>query len=250
MKSIDINSDVGEGYAEVEVRIMPLISSCNVACGGHTGDAITMATTIRLAKKQGVQVGAHPSYPDRDNFGRAVMDIPLDKLRASIHAQLIDITKVADAEDILISHVKPHGALYHQAALRADMMTMLCEVVLQTKQAETPPAILGIAGGQTAHIPPGYGIRYVHEGFVDRAYHTPTELCHRSQPHALLSRDEALVQIRTLVEKKQIYTHETKQWCPLHVDSICIHGDTPDAAHMAQIISQTLNESEVAVCAF
>jgi len=125
---MDINCDLGEGIGNDE-RIIPFINSCNIACGGHAGDALSMKTTVLLAKKFGLKVGAHPSFPDRENFGRKIMQLSNHELRSELMRQINNLNQIAKNENVTLHHIKPHGALYNLAAINDDIAEVIVDVI-------------------------------------------------------------------------------------------------------------------------
>ncbi len=247
-KRIDLNCDLGE-WKNPEHRlrdeaIMPYISSCNIACGGHIGDGHSMRTTMIMAQNYEVAIGAHPGYPDRENFGRVVMDISPEKLSDSIKVQLETFLDILHKEGLPLHHVKPHGALYNHAA--KDQQT--AETVLST--------IKSVAGNTKVYLPEGFvsaqiaqdlGLEVIYEVFADRRYETDLSLRSRSLERAVLDRkEEVMEQIQTMVFDGQVKTY-SGEMKPITAQTICLHSDTEGATELAKYIHLFLDENEVAI---
>jgi UPF0271 protein len=221
MKTIDLNCDLGEGMASDE-RIMSFISSCNIACSGHFGDEKSVKTALQLALKYGVKAGAHPSFEDRENFGRVFIDVSRSCFRKSLIQQIHLFQKIAKQVGVALHHIKMHGALYHATAYREDFSDWLVELM-----QETYPNIL-------LYVPPNsllekkckaLRIDYSREGFADRSYYSNGRLMERSQPNALINDYKTTAaQIEMLVKNKKVRTPNGIE-ITLEIDTICIHGD-------------------------
>jgi UPF0271 protein len=222
---IDLNCDLGElgdGYPH-DAELMGLITSANVACGGHTGDLHSMRETLRLAKQHCVQVGAHPSHPDREHFGRRDMDRSPQQISVDCLAQIRALVEAATAEGIVIRYVKPHGALYNQAGREP----LVAGAVVRAAR-ETNLAIMGLPGSALAKAAEQAGVRFIREGFADRRYLADGSLVPRSQPNALIEDvEEAVMQAEQLVRERGI-------------ESICVHGDNPRAVEFVQTLRKKL----------
>ncbi|RNC85997.1 MAG: 5-oxoprolinase subunit PxpA [Balneola sp.] len=247
-KRIDLNCDLGEWKTpEHRLRdeaIMPYISSCNIACGGHIGDEYSMRTTMKMAQENYVTIGAHPGYPDRENFGRVVMDITQEKLSDSIKEQLESFLSILDKEGLALHHIKPHGALYNYAAKDKETAQTVLEV------------IKSVAGNIKVYLPEGFissrialdlGLDVVYEVFADRSYEDDLSLRSRSLEGAVLhKREEVLDQIYSMVMNGEVNTFsgDTK---PITAQTICLHSDTEGAAELAKHIHTFLKNHEVAI---
>lgn len=221
-KSFHINADVGEGFG-IEAEIMPLIDSCNIACGGHAGTKEEITRAIALAKKNGVKIGAHPSYPDLKNFGRISMEITPDKLYESLKKQL---KSVLYHSSYTLNHVKAHGALYHDSANKPEIADLLIKVILELCPhaiiVTLPNSILEKLGQKN-------NLTIWREGFIDRLYHDNGQLVSRANPIATLSTLEDLYQqFYSLINHQNVKTLEGNT-LSLKVDTLCIHGDHPNA---------------------
>ncbi|MGB7393223.1 MAG: 5-oxoprolinase subunit PxpA [Pricia sp.] len=236
MKKIDINCDVGEGIGN-EAQLFPLISSCNIACGGHAGDASSMQRVSRLAKKHGVKVGAHPSYPDKANFGRASLDIPVEQLIQSIRQQIADLKSILEKENIPLHHIKAHGALYNDIAKEAD----LAETYLDAIQENYNSILLYVPpSSKIEKLALDRGFSIAREAFADRNYNSDLSLVSREHPRALIESPEAvLAHVAQIVNHQKVKTIDDKE-VPILADTICIHGDTPLAFQIVSYLSREL----------
>jgi 5-oxoprolinase (ATP-hydrolysing) subunit A len=247
-RSIDFNSDLGEG-AGTDAAIMPLITSANIACGGHAGNENTMRTTVELAMRYKVAVGAHPGYPDRERFGRVPMDIPARELTESIRRQLDSLIGLAGRMGVRVTHVKAHGALYNQA--ERDSVT--AQTILFGVQAATGGHDLFIVappGSAMLDEAKGIGMRVAREGFVDRRYEPDGTLQSRSVSGSVLTNPAEAVRQALSFAKNGGVTAVDGSFLKLEVDTLCVHGDTPGAAAIAHAVREALNSAKVKVAPF
>lgn len=245
MKSfaIDINCDLGEGTGH-EAAIMPLISSVNIACGFHAGNALTMQETARLAKKFGVAVGAHPSWEDREHFGRRIMQVSPGECYAIILYQIGALYAICKAEDIQLTHVKPHGALYNQAATDPDLAKAIAAAV---KDFDPTLVLFGMAGSLLIESGKRIGLPTASEGFADRTYTREGLLTPRTMHNAMITETkQAVQQVIRMIEEQTVISADGLT-IPLPVDTICIHGDGAHAPEFARALSETLNEIHIRI---
>jgi UPF0271 protein len=243
MTAIDLNADLGEGdrYDEALLRI---VSSCNVACGGHAGDAASMALTVRAATSNGVCVGAHPGYPDRQGFGRVSGFLSGDALYESLTEQVTALANTAAELGTPLTHVKPHGALYNDAVADRELADIVARVT-----AETPgsPAFVGMANTELESAARRHSLRFIAEAFADRAYEPDGTLVPRSSPGAV---HQALYVITTqalrLATEGQV-TASNGDIIDVRADTLCIHGDTPGAAEAARAVRDVLTSHGVEI---
>ncbi|GAB4233102.1 MAG: 5-oxoprolinase subunit PxpA [Ekhidna sp.] len=244
MLSIDLNADLGEHPAtNLDEQIMPYLSSCNIACGGHIGDASSVRNTVLIAKSNSVAVGAHPSYPDRKNFGRKVMQIQPQELADSLQEQISLVKRICEEEGVSLHHVKPHGALYNHAAANTFMSQLILEVL-----QDTCPNVpwMGFAHSLSQEVAEKANYPFIAEGFADRRYESDGTLRSRSLPGAVLEPAEVLGQVEELVLRKRVKADE---WMPLSVQSICLHGDTAGAISLAKQIHDHLVDKGIHIAA-
>ena len=246
MHTIDINCDMGESFGNYQIgndqEIFPFVTSSNIACGFHGGDAIHMENTIRAAVSHGVQIGAHPGYPDLAGFGRRKMDLPSHELKAIIKYQLAAIMGMAKSLGTAVKYVKPHGALYNEAADNERIAVILIESV-QDINRSIP--IMGLAGSQFQEICNQQEVTFVAEAFADRSYESSGKLRSRALKGAVLtSPEKAVSQVLDIILKKQITSHDGIT-IPQSAQSICIHGDNPAAVSILKAIDQALQQQGV-----
>ena len=242
-KQIDINCDVGEHPGtDHDVHLMPLISSCNIACGGHVGDRASVEATVRAALAQGVAIGAHPSYPDRTGFGRQAIEIGTDPLLESLLAQIQLVVDGAAACGGEIAHIKPHGALYNVAA--DCERTSEC-IVQAARQAAPDAKLFGLAGSVTEQVARGAGVAFVPEAFADRRYLANGRLRPRAEPGAVIHDPlVAAEQAVSIARDAVVACGETQ--IPVQVRTLCVHGDNQQAVEILMAINRRFEEEKVA----
>ena len=235
---IDINCDMGEGIGNDEA-IIPFITSANIACGYHAGDEQTIRSTIQLAKKYGVHVGAHPSFDDRENFGRKEMPCTPDELYHLVYKQLVLFKKIADKCEVHMHHVKPHGAMYNMAARDEEMATVIAMAV---KDFNSHLFLYGLSNSNLISAAKKIGLRTKQEVFADRTYQDDGSLTPRSQPNAMIEDEEKAVrQVLQMVKHKTVTTISGKT-IPMHAETVCIHGDGEHAVAFAKTLHSALHK--------
>jgi UPF0271 protein len=233
---IDINCDLGEGVG-IEANIMPYISSANIACAEHAGDERTIQTTIQLAKEFNVAIGAHPSYPDRENFGRVVMPIDLQTLTQSVVKQIYKVSEIAKQENYPIGHIKFHGALYNEAAKNKLLAEELVKTIVKI---DSSLLLYGPPASELQNAALHYQLSYCQEGFIDRTYQDDGSLTPRSHLQALITSESKSIQQALQMIRQQTVTTLTGKIIPLPVRTLCIHGDGPNALHFAKALQEAL----------
>ena len=235
MDTIHLNCDLGEG-GEYDEQLMPLISACNIACGGHAGTLESMRETVDLAMEHGVEMGAHPSYPDKENFGRISIDVSPGELKRSLTAQILSLKQIAEAEGGRLIHVKPHGALYHDAAKNKKIAQAVIDSILEFDQklflfAPPKSVISELAQGK---------IKVVFEAFSDRNYNEDYSLVSRDKEDALITKKEAVFNhlYTMFYEKKISCASGGKIAC--NATTFCLHSDTPDSVTILKYLKQEL----------
>ena len=243
MAAIDLNADLGEGDPYDE-ELLQIVSSCNVACGGHAGDEESMAATVRMAIENGVAVGAHPGYPDREGFGRVSGFMRGEELYESLTSQVACLEDIAAQLGAKITHIKPHGALYNDAVKDAGLAEIIARV---TAEAPGAPAMTGMANTELQKAAARHGLVFIAEGFIDRAYEPDGTLVPRSEPGAV-HQDVAVAATQAvgLAEVGQV-TSRNGDVIPVKVDTLCIHGDTPGAAEKARAVRDVLETHGVEI---
>ena len=243
MATIDLNADLGEGDA-YDGELLQIVSSCNVACGGHAGDAASMTSTVSTAVANGVAVGAHPGYPDRDGFGRISGFLGGDSLYDSLTGQVNALADIAAQLGARLTHVKPHGALYNDAVHDAELADIIARV---TSEAPGEPAFVGMAGTEMQRAAERHGLRFIAEAFIDRAYEPDGTLVPRSEPNAVHNDlNVVTTQATTLARDRQV-TARTGDVIDVDADTLCIHGDTPGAAAAARAVRDVLESHGVEI---
>jgi 5-oxoprolinase (ATP-hydrolysing) subunit A len=238
---VDLNADVGEGIGQ-DPELIPLLTSVNVACGVHAGDEATMRDAVVLARSHGVAVGAHPSFPDREGFGRREMQLPADAVEASVGGQIRALAAICAFGGVRMRHVKPHGALYNMAA--RDQV--LADAIARATAAADPSLFLvGLAGSRLIEAGRRAGLRVANEAFADRGYRADGTLVPRSEPGSVIH-DAGVVAARALsmVRDGAVLAMDGTH-IPLQVDTICVHGDTPGAAALAARIRDALSDAGI-----
>jgi UPF0271 protein len=246
--TMDLNADLGESPERLadgsDAELMRYITSANVACGGHAGDALTMEQTIELARQNHVAVGAHPSYPDLAGFGRTALRIDIAELQTSIADQISQLFSIARRLKVPIVHVKPHGSLYHSCNHDADIARALGRAVLAI---DPRMVLIGQAGYPCLGIYREMGLRTAAEAFADRAYEPDGTLRNRKLPGALLdSQDRASAQAVSLVTRGRVLTTSGSELA-ISADTLCIHSDTPGSAAIARAVKERLSASNVSL---
>ncbi len=229
----DINCDLGEGMGN-DAQLMPFLGSCNIACGGHFGDSKTMETAIQLAKKYHVNVGAHPSFPDKENFGRKIIDISRDELHQSLVKQIAGFKTICNQNNAVMHHIKLHGALYNLAANDAEVAAVVLNAFAKV-QADIKiyvPYNSAIAMLAEDYFP------IVYEAFADRSYKADLLLVSRDKPNAIIrDKQKAWEQIKSIIETSKVATIDG-QLVTIKADTFCVHGDNDNALEILQYIHQ------------
>ncbi|MFV0261820.1 MAG: 5-oxoprolinase subunit PxpA [Kluyvera sp.] len=240
---IDLNADLGEG-CENDSALMPLITSANIACGFHAGDAQTMRHSVLLALKHGVAIGAHPSFPDRENFGRTAMQLPPEVVYAQMLYQIGALAAIARAEGGALTHVKPHGMLYNQAAKDPA----LAEAIASAVHRIDPSLILvGLAGSELIRAGVRYGLVTREEVFADRGYLADGSLVPRSEAGALIhDDDEAVARTLEMVLNGRVMSRDGV-WAAVNAQTVCLHGDGAQALAFARRLREAFDARQIAV---
>ena len=234
---IDINSDMGalnhllaDGTYE---KLMDHVTSINVACGGHAGDDEMMAAMVLMAKDKGVSIGAHPSFPDKENFGRKEMeDIDPNDLNDSIRDQIEKLVDIASEHEMELTHVKPHGALYNLAVNNEEISQTIAEAIIDV---DSSYKAVGLAGSKMLTVFDALGLDTISEGYVDRTYEADGTLRSRKFDDALITDPQkAADQMKEMLNGNIIAVDGTS--VPINITSVCVHSDTPNAVDIAQAV--------------
>lgn len=242
MKKIHINCDLGEGGGH-DKELMPLISACNIACGGHAGTLETMQHTVDLAMEHGVEIGVHPSYPDKENFGRASIPMEQKELKRSLVAQIMGLKQIAEAEGAVLSHVKPHGALYNDAHSNAEVAQTIIDAILEfgddlVLYAPEGSVISRLAEGKLK-------VRY--EAFADRNYNADGTLVSRKETGALITQKEQVLEhLFSMISSGKI-TPQKGQKFDTFATTFCLHGDTPNSVEILQHLHRELPSGNIEI---
>lgn len=245
---VDLNADLGESFGVyrlgLDAEVLRHVTSANIACGFHAGDPMVMARTVAMAAENGVGIGAHPGYPDLQGFGRRNMELAPEEVKNLVIYQVGALTAFARAAGRPLQHVKAHGALYNMAARDLRLARAIAEGV----KAAAPDAILlALAGSAMVRAAEEVGLKVAQEVFADRAYNADGTLVPRSRPDAMIHDPEIAIPraVRMVTEGK--VTAITGEEVPIQADSICVHGDNPEAIAFVARIRRALEEAGVEV---
>lgn len=240
---VDLNCDLGEGCTTDEA-IMPFISSANIACGYHAGDVDTIKQTLTLAKHYNVAIGAHPSYPDRANFGRKEMDLALTEIKSLIIKQINLVKDLAEEMGLQLHHVKPHGALYNKAAKDVETAKAIAEAVYTID----PSLILfGLANSESGKAAKKLGLAFYNEVFADRTYTEEGQLTPRTEANAMITTDDEAIRQVLQMLKEETVTSTNGKIISIQADTICIHGDGEHAVSFAKHIHTLIKNSNIKI---
>lgn len=249
MRTVDLNSDLGESYGHYTIvsdkQIIPLISSANVACGLHAGDPVVLLETLERIKESGTTgLGAHPGYPDRQGFGRRYMDLTNEEVRAFILYQLAAIDGMATTVGLELNHVKPHGALYNQTFKDYELAQTIAAAV---KEYNPNLKLMGLANQNLVKAGKEVGLQVVHEVFADRAYEADGTLVSRRKQGAMITDTELAVRrvIRMVTEGK-VKSIDGRD-INIQADSICVHGDGDKALEFVRQIIDGLQKEKIQI---
>jgi UPF0271 protein len=244
-KTIDLNVDLGEGF-EHDAELIEYASSVNIACGWHAGDPLTMRRATTEAIRKGLAIGAHPSFPDRENFGRAPMRLPADEVYAGVQYQVGALAAVVAGLSGQLKHVKPHGALYNMAETDEELAFAIVNAI---RDYDSDLAIYGLAGGQLVRVAREAGLLAIDEAFADRGYTADGKLVPRSQEGAFLNSKEASrAQVIDIVDRHRVRSVDGRS-VPLQARSICLHGDGAHAVDFARMLRAYLANAGVTIVA-
>jgi len=243
---IDFNCDLGEGCGN-DAAILPHVTSASIACGGHAGDEATMRETLRLCREHGVAAGAHPSYEDREHFGRRVLDVGPAEVARMVREQVDRLRVIAREEGVPLAHVKPHGALYNVAA---DDRAVADAIAATVADIDPTLALYALSGSALAQAGIERGLRVAHEVFAERGYDARGRLRPRGTPGAVIeSLDASIAQVRRLALHGEVVADDDRI-VHLRADTLCLHGDRHDAAEFARAVRAALEGDGIAVRPF
>ena len=248
MFKVDLNADLGESFGAytigMDAEVLRYITSANVACGFHAGDPIVMQKTVKLAAERGTAVGAHPGYPDLMGFGRRNMKVKPEEAKAYIKYQVGALMAFTKAEGLKLQHVKPHGAFYNMAAVDDKLALAICEGIYEV---DPELIMLGLAGSAHIRAAKEVGLRVASEVFADRAYMDDGTLVPRTMPGAMVHDKDIAIARTVRMVKEGVVETITGKIIPIQADSICVHGDNPDAIGFVRNIRDTLESEGVTV---
>ena len=249
MYRVDLNSDLGESFGRytlgMDDKIIPLITSANVACGYHASDPVVMEKTVSMAREAGIRVGAHPGFPDLMGFGRRNMAVSPAEAKAYVMYQLGALEGFCRAKGVKLQHVKPHGALYNMAAKDYELSRAICEAIYEF---DKNLIVLALSGGELARVAKDMGLRAALEVFADRAYEEDGTLVNRRKEGSMITdEDEAITRVVRMVKEKKV-TAITGKDIPIQADSVCVHGDGVKALAFVERIRKALTEEGVEIC--
>ena len=249
MYKVDLNSDLGESFGRYTIgmddKVIPLITSANVACGFHASDPVVMSKTIKLAAEAGIKVGAHPGYPDLMGFGRRNMVITEEEARNYVLYQVGALDAFCRVNGINLQHVKPHGAFYNMAAKDYKLAKAICEGIASYDENLI---VLALSGGELARAAEDTGLRVAQEVFADRAYEEDGTLVNRKKEGAVITdENEAIRRVVRMVKEGKV-TAITGKDIDIKADSICVHGDGVKALLFVQKIRETFEKEDITIC--
>ena len=241
-KQIHINCDLGEG-GKYDSKLMPLISACNIACGGHAGDIESMTKTVLLAKKNNVEIGAHPSYPDSVNFGRISMDISEKDLKNSIKDQIITLHKIAQEHGEILSHIKPHGALYNDVSKDKTLAKIVLKAI---EECNLNLPIYCPENSAIFHLIKDKD-KVVFEAFADRNYNPDLSLVSRTKPNALISEKHEVFKHVFMMFSEGKLRSENGEIMSVNPTTFCLHSDTPNSVEILQYLTEELLKNNIKI---
>lgn len=249
MYRVDLNSDLGESFGNYKLgmddKIIPLITSANMACGFHASDPHVMAKTVRMAAEAGTRIGAHPGYPDLMGFGRRNMSVTPSEAEDYVMYQLGALYGFCKANGVAIQHVKPHGALYNMAAKDYKLAEGICRAI---KKFDDKLIVLALSGGELAHAAADMGLPVALEVFADRAYEEDGSLVNRRKEGAMITDENlAIKRVVRMIKEGKVETITGKD-IDIQADSVCVHGDGAKALLFVEKIRETLTAEGIKIC--
>lgn len=249
MYRVDLNSDLGESFGRYTIgmddKVIPLITSANVACGYHASDPVVMDKTIKIAKEAGIRVGAHPGFPDLMGFGRRNLSVTPAEAKAYTTYQLGALGAFCKAHGVKMQHVKPHGAMYNMAAKDYALAKAICEAI---KEYDDSLIVMALSGGEMIRAAKELGLRTALEVFADRAYEEDGSLVDRRKDGAMITDENLAIERVVRMVKEQRVTAITGREIPMKADSVCVHGDGEKALAFVEKIRERLTEEGIAIC--
>ncbi|MDD2958154.1 MAG: LamB/YcsF family protein [Lachnospiraceae bacterium] len=248
MYKIDMNSDLGESFGRYTIgmdeAVLGNITSANVACGFHASDPVVMEKTIRMAKEQGVQIGAHPGFPDLMGFGRRSMQLSTGEAKAYTLYQISALGGMCRAQGVELQHVKPHGALYNMAAKDYKLAQAICQAICEY---DKNLIVMALSGGELVHAARDMGLPVALEVFADRAYEEDGSLVDRRKDGAMITDEDLAIRRVIRIIKEQKVTAITGKDISVKADSICVHGDGEKAVAFVKRIHRELEKEGIEI---
>lgn len=249
MYRVDLNSDLGESFGRYTLgnddKIIPLITSANVACGYHASDPVVMDKTLKMAKEAGIRVGAHPGFPDLMGFGRRNMNVSKAEAKAYVLYQLGALDAFCRVHGLKMQHVKPHGAFYNMAAKDYELSKAICEAI---KEFDDSLIVMALSGGELVRAAKDMGLRVALEVFADRAYEEDGTLVARTKEGAMITdEEEAIARVIRMVKEQKV-TAITGKDIDIKADSICVHGDGAKALAFVERIRKAMADEGIEIC--
>ncbi len=250
MLSIDLNCDMGESTKlwhydiEKDYEILRYVSSINIACSFHAGDLTTMELLTKAAIKEKVSIGAHPSFPDQENFGRVNMQLSRQRIYEIVQEQILILNNIVKKQNTKLHHVKPHGALYNMAANDKIIAVAICDAI---KDFDKEIILYGLHGSELVKAGNECGLRTCNEVFADRTYREDGNLTPRTEHDALIEEEsKALAQVLQMLKQNTVITSSGKE-INIQAETICIHGDGKHAVSFAKAIHQLLQKNNIVI---
>ena len=249
MYKVDLNSDLGESFGRYTIgsddRIIPLITSANIACGFHASDPVVMMKTVNMVKEAGTGAGAHPGYPDLMGFGRRNMNVSHEEAKAYTLYQISALGGMCKAAGVKLRHVKPPGAMYNMAGKDYELSKAICEAI---KEYDPSLIVMGLAGSQMVKAARDMGLKTAEEVFADRAYEEDGSLVARSKPGAMIEdEDEAIARVVRMIKEGKVQAI-TGNDIDIKADSVCVHGDGEKALLFVEKIRKALTDEGIEIC--
>lgn len=246
MYVIDLNCDLGEGAA-LDSEIIPLISSANIACGYHAGGAFLMHKSVEDCAKNSVAIGAHPGYPDRENFGRTNMNCTSEQIYDYMIYQLGALSAFAKAQGVRLQHIKPHGALYNMAGKDIEIARAIAKAVFDF---DSSLILLALSGSKMIEAAKEYNLKYACEVFADRAYEKDGSLRQRGLDGAMITdENEAIARVVRMVKEGKVKAYTGEDIC-VQADSVCVHGDGKKALDFVKALNKAFAENDIKITPF
>lgn len=244
MFTVDLNSDLGESFGDyilgMDNEVLKYVSSANVACGWHAGDPVIMNNTVKLAEEMAVSVGAHPGYNDLMGFGRRNMKLSSNELKMYVKYQLGALMAISEIYGVKIQHLKPHGAMYNEAAINYEYARAISEAIYEV---DKNIILLGLANSEMINAGKAVGIKTANEVFADRAYMDDGTLAPRNMDGAVIKDSDLVIKRAVKMIKEEIVESINGEKISIKADSICVHGDNPKAVEFVKKIRESF-ESE------